>query len=383
MKVRYEVFGGLIRIENPPVTIYVDKQYMRNLGFTDSELWKKERDYLSAPIDTHFAITNRCPMECKLCYKNSNMSEKDKLSLPEIKRIIDTLASMKVFSIAFGGGEPFSREDFFDIAKYAKSKYITPNVTTNGYYINSDNAKKCKVFGHIHISLELPGNNSEASKSRKASEIAIKAIDLLKNEGIHIGINYLITRENFNQLENVAEYCISKKIYDIALLRLKPIGRADEYYNKNKLTEEQNILLFKILRKLKRKYKISIQADCSLVPMLAYHKPSKKLLDFFGTEGCTGGNTFIEITEEGAVRSCSFSNYYGDHARNLDEIWDNSEYFVKYRTINDFPKEPCRTCKYLDICRGGCHVISEYITGDFNNPDPECPIVLKYNLKHQ
>ena len=33
-KIRYEAFGGLIRTEKPPATIFVDKQYMKNLGYT-------------------------------------------------------------------------------------------------------------------------------------------------------------------------------------------------------------------------------------------------------------------------------------------------------------------------------------------------------------
>ncbi|MHA1466258.1 MAG: SPASM domain-containing protein, partial [Candidatus Heimdallarchaeaceae archaeon] len=41
--------------------------------------------------------------------------------------------------------------------------------------------------------------------------------------------------------------------------------------------------------------------------------------------------------------------------------------------------EPCSSCRYVKICRGGCHVVSEFVTGEFSNPDPECPIVAEYN----
>ena len=91
MKARYESFGGLIRIETPPATIYVDKNYMRELGYPDSELWSVDSPILSAPIDVHFALTNRCPLECKYCYKLADKNYRGELSLAQVKEIIDVL----------------------------------------------------------------------------------------------------------------------------------------------------------------------------------------------------------------------------------------------------------------------------------------------------
>lgn len=378
MRARYESFGGIIRIEDPPATIYVDKNYMKELGYTNSNLWIENSGFLSAPIDVHFALTNECPLECKHCYKSSGSKEEVELSLEQIKNIIDVLSEMHVFSIAFGGGEPFARKEIFEIAEYTRNKGIIPNVTTNGYYITKDNAEKCKVFGHMHISLDLSDAEFDAMKNDGAFEAAVKAIDLLSEQGIHIGINCVISSSNYDWLEELVKFCLTKKIKDISFLRFKPIGKANSQYYKLRLTNEQNIKLFPKLKKLSRKYKILAQVDCSMVPIVAYHKPNYKLLDFFGAQGCVGGNTFIEIKEDGRLRSCSFSNSYGDNASLLQDNWQNSKYFKQYRDVIELLKEPCKSCKYVEICRGGCHVISEFLTGDFNNPDPECPIVVKY-----
>lgn len=53
---------------------------------------------------------------------------------------------MSVFSIVFGGGEPFARKEIFEIAEYARNKGIVPNVTTNGYFINEENAENVKYL---------------------------------------------------------------------------------------------------------------------------------------------------------------------------------------------------------------------------------------------
>ena len=383
MRVRYESFGGIIRSEEPPATIYVDKNYMKELGYYQSKLWEEETKILSAPIDVHFALTNECPLECKHCYKSSGLKENQELTIEEIKRIIDVLSEMHIFSIAFGGGEPFARKEIFEIAEYTKSKGIIPNITTNGWFITKENAAKCKVFGHMHISLDLPDHEFDKMKNTGAFDAAEKAIDLLLEQGIHIGINCVISKHNFNRLEELVKFCLSKGIKDISFLRFKPIGKANEQYSEMRLTYEQSIKLFPKLKKLSRKYKISTQIDCSMVPYVAFHKPNYRILDFYGAQGCEGGNTFIEIKEDGTMRSCSFSQSFGDNAALLQKNWLVSKYFKKYREVVKNLAEPCNSCKYVEICRGGCHVISEFLTGDFNKPDPECPIVVKYHLRNQ
>jgi radical SAM protein with 4Fe4S-binding SPASM domain len=380
-RVRYESFGGLIRIEDLPATIYVDKDYMKNLGYKGSELWNQKSTHLSAPIDVHFALTNRCPLECKHCYKSSSTDFAGDLSLTQIKNIINVLSEMKIFSVAFGGGEPFARKDIFEIAEYTRNNGIIPNVTTNGFYITEKNAEKCKIFGHMHVSLDLPNKDFDKLKNVGAFQAAVRAIDLLNQQKMHIGINCVISRSNFDDLEELVKFSLSKNIKDISFLRFKPIGRADKQYLKMKLTNEQNIKLFPLLKKLTKKYKIISQVDCSMTPLMCYHKPNLKIMDFYGAQGCEGGNLFIEIKEDASIRACSFSNFYGNSALKLKQIWDQSEYLTKYRDVINSLEEPCLSCKYSEICRGGCHVISEFLTGDFTKPDPECPTVVAYNRK--
>ena len=40
--------------------------------------------------------------------------------------------------------------------------------------------------------------------------------------------------------------------------------------------------------------------------------------------------------------------------------------------------EPCRSCAYHDLCRGGCRVVSSHVSGDASAPDPECPKVVEW-----
>ena len=53
---------------------------------------------------------------------------------------------MQVFQVNFGGGEPFLRDDFLEILRYAHHHGITTCVSTNGTLL--DDALVDALLGH-------------------------------------------------------------------------------------------------------------------------------------------------------------------------------------------------------------------------------------------
>jgi radical SAM protein with 4Fe4S-binding SPASM domain len=374
MKVRYEYFGGIVCTEKPELTVFVDKNYMKELGYEHSPLWLKNNDhYLTAPLNAHFNLTNRCTKQCDYCYNESTENQDEEMSLSEIKEIINKLSEMNVFSIAFGGGEPFLRDDVFEIAQYTRNKNIIPTITTNGLHINEENAKDCRIFNHIHFSIFLTEESIPINDRQWH-----KAILLLKDAGVNVGINYIVNKEGYEYLEDICYYGNKYDLRDIIFLRFKPFGRAKNHYNINKLSKEQNKNLFKKLKKLTKKYKIRPMVDCSFFPMICWHNPDKETLEFWGGQGCQGGNYIIEINCHGLLRSCSFCKDYAGNAQNIKKLWNDSYHFDLFRNWVNNMSAPCNSCDYLELCKGGCHCITEVLTGDIFAPDPECPFVHKH-----
>jgi radical SAM protein with 4Fe4S-binding SPASM domain len=126
-----------------------------------------------------------------------------------------------------------------------------------------------------------------------------------------------------------------------------------------------------------RKTGTKIWCDCSLFPLIAYHSPSLKILDFFSVAGCDGANSLVSIDPSGNALPCSFADD-GESAFKLKEVFRSSKIFNLFRNWKNNAPLPCKACKYLNICNGGCHVIAFYETGDFYSPDPTCPIVIDF-----
>lgn len=375
MRVRYETFGGIIALAKPAATVYVDRTFMQELGYTNSSLWHVESSYLSAPLTAHFAVTNSCPMGCKTCYNLSGSSAQDELSTTEAKRVLDVLAEMRVFTVAFGGGEPLARPDLFELAHYARQRGIVPTLTTNGYYIDRRTARQCRIFSHIHVSVDGVGETYEAVRGVDGFAHAARALELLTNSGVSVGVNCVVCSANFDHLEELVRFVLGYRVRDFIFLRLKPGGRARSSYTEMRLNPEQRRLFYPLLKEITLRYGIFSHIDCAMMPFIYWHQPDKGVLDRLAADGCVGGSDIIEIQPDGRVKACSFAADTVGAVFQLKELWHTASSLRQFRRWIEDASEPCRSCGYLQFCHGGCHAVAEVLTGDLNAPDPECPLV--------
>jgi radical SAM protein with 4Fe4S-binding SPASM domain len=385
IKYRFENFGGIIASENPPFLAFVDRNYMRELGSPEAAAWDSADETvgrLSAPTEVHFAITNKCSVGCPHCYMGAGKQDDGELDTASLKRALDILAERKVFHIALGGGEALERSDLFEIAEYARTKGLVPNLTVSGAKITADVAKKMKVFGQVNVSLDGIGDNYGVFRNKNMFEMANTALSFLIEAGVPTGINCVIGRNNFDGIAGLFKYAAGKKLNEIEFLRLKPSGRGMEKYANERTTYKQNISLAPMLAELSAQYGITAKIDCSFTPMLFYHNPPKEMLEAMATYGCEAGNVLLGIRSNGQVSGCSFLKSSGLSVFDLNSDKKQEGHFEKITNWVQKSPQPCRSCEYLDICKGGCHAVAEFVTGDFNSPDPDCPRVIEYKKEN-
>jgi radical SAM protein with 4Fe4S-binding SPASM domain len=378
MKIRYESFGGIIALNRPPSLVFVNQAYMKKLGYPYSSLWQKSGKRLSAPTEIHFSLTNRCNQNCSHCYTDSRFNlNLPQLSYEEILSAVDMCADLGVFHMALGGGESMLLPELFSIAAYIRSKGMVPNLTTNGLIMTAELAEKCTVFGQINVSIDyLKHDSADQPRENSKFSTVLTTIRLLKKAGNHVGINLVLNRLNFPDLEEMIDFAQEEKLQDVEILRFKPAGRGRLGYFDLCCTPEQHQLFFPLILKLSRKYNINIKIDCSYVPMVCAHAPDKKLMEKFHIRGCDAGNLLAAIDWQGNVKACSFALGQAGNWQQFQEDWQHSEHYRRFIDWTNQAPEPCCSCNYLDICLGGCHVVAEYAGGSFFTPDPECPLVL-------
>ncbi|MGD9126729.1 MAG: radical SAM protein [Planctomycetia bacterium] len=343
-KTRREWFGGLVYSENPGFTAFVDDCRADALDIPRVD--DLTPGLFSAPLDVHMSITTRCNLQCRGCYALDHDEPAEDMDMPLdlAKTIIDRLSDMDVFTIAIGGGEPFLHPHLFEIASYARQKRVVSNITTNGLLIDAETARKCSVFGSVHVSCHYPSDLPRLADAVRA----------LKKANIDVGLNVLASSSTYEKLPGIWKWCAKQGISRILLLKFKITGTNHDCHDLM-LSAEQEQSLFPLIRKLSRRHSIMPLLDCSLFPALAYSWPRKKDLKFFDVNGCVGGNAILAITTDGYFKPCSFCQTPCGDARLLDRnTWKENKELAEFRQYR--AHESCRTCTYESLCNGGCRI---------------------------
>jgi radical SAM protein with 4Fe4S-binding SPASM domain len=308
---------------------------------------------------------------------DSGRPDPDELSFDAFCRVVDMFADMGVFHMALGGGEAFERDDFLDIARYVRGRGIVPNLTTNGFYITHEIARECRVFGQVNVSIDGVGDRYREVRGIDGYDHALHAVELLKEAGVQTGINCTISAKNFNHLEEVIALARKYGLHDVELLRYKPFGRGTGGYEQMRLSHQQHCSVHNTFSSLSKKYDMPLRIDCSFLPMVCYHNPDPEIMDRMSVNGCDAGNTLLGVRSDGTFAGCSFCTN-SEKVEALPDSWNSSSHLEKCRSRSRRLGEPCRSCPYLDLCKGGCRAVSEFLFGDPDMPDPECPFVYDY-----
>jgi radical SAM protein with 4Fe4S-binding SPASM domain len=237
------------------------------------------------------------------------------------------------------------------------------------------------MFGQVNVSVDAVDGRGESARASSAAA-AMKAIDLLLEAGVNVGLNCVVTRQNFDHLSGVIAFAAERGLSDVELLRFKPSGRGRRDYFQRRLTPVQNRQFYPAIKRLFEEYGIPAKIDCSFVPMFCWHRPEKRTMEEFSVYGCEAGNVLLGVRSDGTFAGCSFLSSHGS-IFDFPRLWRASEHLTFLRNWNDRALEPCRVCEYLEICKGGCRAVAAFVAGDPSAPDPECPFADGADNNHE
>lgn len=388
---RYEKFGGIVHLTRPRALVFVDRARARRLGYDASPRWAEpeparwNEELLSAPLEAHLQLTNRCDAGCRGCYTGATPTgAAGEWGAAEWMRAIDALAARGVFHLALGGGESALLPWLGEVARHARARGLVPNLTTSGLYGDAELARLCEwapLFGQINVSIDGVGADYARVRGFDGFARADRAVVALRRATRHVGINCVVTRDSFAGLGAVFAYAKKRKLREVELLRFKPSGRGVKTYAALRCSDEQHRALVPTILRLARKHRLRVRLDCSYTPMVTHHRVAPKVMRWLAIYGCAGGDLLVGAKASGALTACSFAPPVGARVDAIDAYWESPEAFGPFRRWRE-AEEPCRSCEYHALCRGGCRVVSAHVSGDPSRPDPECPRVMAWRARH-
>ncbi len=393
---RLEAFGAIIQLARPRALVFVDRARAVHLGVEPAagdEAWADPaadgelgRAPLSAPLEAHLQLTNRCAAGCTGCYTGASPAAGEgELELAGWKAALDHLAARGVFHVALGGGESAVLPWLGELAAHARGLGMIPNLTTSGLDGLDRLLPIADRFGQINVSLDGLGPTYARVRGFDGFARADAALRALRHVKREVGINVVVTRHNFDELPAIFAHARRRRLSEVELLRFKPSGRGARAYAGLRCTDDQHRRFLPHVLAAARRQRVRVKVDCSYTPMVAWHDPGPALLGQLAVYGCTGGDFLVGAKASGALTACSFAppppaTAAGDGARpritDLGAYWSSPGAFGAFRSWRA-AAEPCRSCPYHALCRGGCRVVSGH-AGDDAAPDPECPRVVEH-----
>ncbi|MCU0683807.1 MAG: radical SAM protein [Polyangiaceae bacterium] len=375
MRARLEPFGAWVRLDEPPLLVAVDRELASKLGLEGGPLWAGAGEVApSAPLEAHLSVTERCALPCEGCYLDAS-PEGASPSTAELVGRLRALAEAGVFTVAFGGGEPLVRDDLGLLAERARAFGLSPVLTTSGVGLTAERAAELRAFDQVNVSYDGEGEGYRTVRGFAGAAMAERAMAHLREAGVRFGVNVVLTRRSFDQVEATVKRARELGAVEVQLLRFKPAGRGvGAIYEGARLSEGQARGLYPLLARLAASAG-GVRIDCALVPFLSPHLDDAAALERFGIFGCEAGRHLRALRADGSEAPCSFASRepfvsLGRGPRSGDAV-------RRFREHAENPPAPCDVCPLRRACRGGCRVVATH-AGDPAGPDPECPRVLDF-----
>jgi mycofactocin radical SAM maturase len=320
---------------------------------------------LAAPVNITWEITRKCNLKCVHCLSAANVASAGELSFGKCKSIVDQLASLEVFEVNFGGGEPLLQDYFLPLLRYIHEKGIVTCISTNGTVLTDEAVSLFAGNPLVNVQVSLDGATpavNDAIRGRGTYRGIIRGIERLAGKDISLSINTVVTSANFRQLDRLKELAVAYGAR-LRVSRFRPSGRARDTWETLKLDPSQ-------LRELSD----WLGNEPSVLTGDSFFSISPDGRRELGLDMCGAARMTACIDPSGGMFPCAFLQvpaFCGGSLREstFKDIWDNAPVFNYFRRL-----EPasCRRCPRFEKCRGGCPAVAYFVSNDLNSPDPEC-----------
>ncbi len=331
-----------------------------------------------------YEITLRCNMKCIHCGSSAGEQRKEELLTNQWNDLTTQFAEMGCKRIALLGGEPFLRNDWFEISEHIKENNMKVIYVTNGFLLNEKTIEKLRYIDPYVVGISIDGASAKTHDKIRglhgSFEKSTNAIQQLKKAGIPTSVITTISTMNFNELPEIRDWIKNKGItwqLQIAI----PIGR----FQKELMISKENFYAVGLfIAALRRTYSL-----CEL-PIIGAHSlgyfsrvlPNSAILPNWN--GCQAGISSVGIQSDGGVKGCLSlpENYIQGNIKekSIQEIWNGPDFCSYMRCFNiENLQGNCRKCTYGKKCKGGCLAASIGITGDAFY-DPYCFYAIEENF---
>lgn len=327
--------------------------------------------------------TARCNLACSHCRRLDMTQTPDELTTAHAKTLIDSASKMGPPVFVFSGGEPLLREDWEELAGYAKSLAVPTALATNGTLIDAEMAKRIALAGFSRVAVSIDSADAETHDRLRgqagAFDSAIAGLDTLAIAGVATQINVTVMKRNVNQLDELYELAHRVRAVAMHLFLLVPVGCGVELSETQQISSKKYEAVLNWICDRREFFSnasltaptVEVRATCGphiyRVAAQRGMQPERR-----AGRGCLAGMSVIFVSHRGEVFPCGYLPVKCGSVceQPLEDIWQSSDVL---QNLRDFDKltGKCGMCDFKNIC-GGCRARAFGNTGDYLAEEPFC-----------
>ena len=337
-------------------------------------------------------VCRHCNMSCPHCYTaGAYRPSRADLTTEEGIRLLDELAACGVRTVIFSGGEPLLRADLLELLAHASSVGISPQLSTNGVFIDEATAEELADAGVAYVGVSIDGVRGFNDGYRGMAgghAAACRGLHLAREAGMRTGLHMTLTRLNADQLPDLAELANELSVDRFYVSHLLYSGRGRRMAQADLSRDEARQVLGSLFELadawLDRDSptRVATGSNDSDGPLLlrwiesryggVAAWPVQMLLLERG--GNSAGEKILNIDYQGFVHPDQFwrSEKLGDVRKQSFESILRHPLRQLLADRLDYLTGRCAACDYQRLCRGSHRERAIVFHGDRWAPDPAC-----------
>lgn len=331
-----------------------------NLAIRQIESKKRPDKPNYVPTALQVEVTTACNLRCTMCEHTYMQKVGGHLGLDEFKKLIDLNPNVQTLNLT-GIGEALMNPVFLEMVEYAKNKGIYVWFSDNFTLMTEKSVKRIIDSGVDFVVLSLDGATKETfekirvgARFEQVIENTKRFIRLRDEAGKKtplVGINCVVTKENYTELEKLVQLSYELKIDRLMFMTIF-VSNNNGQFSLYSVSKEEIESVLEYAQKTAQKLGVKV---------LAWPNPNIKMSQ---VTGCDMPWSNPYITYNGDVLPCCFipqetngrlrdENIMGNVLKeDLKSIWNGKKYLqFRQKIKSDDPPLSCKRCpKFYGLC---------------------------------
>lgn len=187
-----------------------------------STKWTGKPIQWGLPFTISFEPTTACNLRCPECPSGLRAFSRStgNLKADFFRHTIDTIYKELIYLIFYFQGEPYINPKFLDMVQYAHQRGIYTITSTNGHFLNDENARKTIEAGLDRLIISVDGTTQETYENYRiggkldvvlqGARNVVRWKRQLKSSTPHIIFQFLVVRPNEHQIDEI--HALAKEI---------------------------------------------------------------------------------------------------------------------------------------------------------------------------